>query len=651
MRPLHIDFETYSEADLKAVGPWAYSLHPSTEVLILAGAFDNDAPGVWLPGDPFPEWVHDLPYLGDGVDFQINAWNDFFELSIMANTLKWPIPPPRFWRDTAAEAAALALPRDLDGCCKAVGLPEELSKSAEGKALITKFSKPRKARKDGKRVLIRTRPEDDPEAFGRFIEYCKKDVIAERAVKARLKPLSASERALWELDRKINLRGVRFDVQAVQDAIAIREREKTTIIQEIAEATGGQLANIASRPQFLNYLSFQCGLDLENAQKEYLKEVLKNPALDPHAAKIIKLRLDISKSSLAKLDKLLAIICGDTAHGLLRYHGASTGRWSGNLFQPQNLPRRGLYDADGCISLFHHRDPELLEMIYGEVMETLVKCIRSMIIASPGCRLIVSDFSQIESRALAWLAGAQHKLDAYENGLDIYKVNASDAFKVPYDDITKDQRTIGKVIELACGYQGGVGAFQTFAEVYGVRIPDAEAKTHVKNWRTANPRVTSFWNNLENTAVKAVADPGTVQRLNNIAFKVVGSFLFCKLPSGRALAYHKPRLIESKFDRMQIEYMGIDAVKKKYGRQKTYGGKLAENVTSAVARDLLAHQMPRVEKKGYPIKLTVHDEVVCDVPNGHGSIEELNGIMREAPAWADGLPVDADGYESERYKK
>ncbi len=451
---------------------------------------------------------------------------------------------------------------------------------------------------------------------------------------------------------------------SVKNAIITIDKARKKAIEKVSNATAGMLENISSRNQFLEYMNIT-GVPLENAQKEYLKRTvteLESKAIGQkhrkiaHAVDIIKLRLEVSRSSLAKYDKLIGIIDETSrGYGLLRFHGASTGRWSGNLFQPQNLPRKTLDLPDLCIDILKYQDPEAVELLFNDCLRAISYCLRGMITASPGNRLVVSDFSQIESRVLAWLAGAIQKLEAYEKKLDIYKINAMAAFKIEYDEVDKEQRQVGKVVELLCGYQGALKAFQELAKVYGVVIPDDRAKKLINNWRKANPKITSYWTNIEALAVKAVAEPGTLQRMRNVGFKKMGSgntsFLFCILPSGRYIAYHRPRLVESKFDRYQIEYMGVNPTTKKYTRQKTYGGKLVENITQATAMDCMADKMFEIERAGYPITLTVHDELVTDTPNGHGSIEAFNKIMEVVPAWVEGLPIAAAGYEAKRYKK
>jgi DNA polymerase len=651
---LYIDFESYSEAKLKNVGAWAYSRHPSTKVLIMAWAFDNEAPVIWTPGEPLPLWHNRL----SAPSFQLNAWDDFFELCLMRNVLKWPVPPPRYWADTAAKAAALALPRGLGACGEALGLPMDRQKSKAGEKLIQLFCKPRvSTRKGSPGLLVRTRPEDEPEKFMEFKRYCLQDVIAEREIDRILPELQPRTRALWELDRKINLRGLHFDMPAVKDALVIIEKARAKAAAKISDNTAGMLDNIASRPQLLEYLD-QIGTPLESAQKEYLKRKLAELEKIPdkrHAAGIIRMRLEVSRSSLAKYDKMVDVV-DDTsrAYGLLRFHGASTGRWSGNLIQPQNFPRKSLDMPDLCIDLFRYQDPEILELLFDDSLEAISYCLRGMITASPGNRLVVSDFSQIESRVLAWLAGAVEKLEAYTNKMDIYVLNAMAAFKIRYYDVDKEQRQIGKVIELACGYGGGLNAFKSMAQIYGVVIPDNEAAQLIKNWRLGNPKITSYWSSIESLAVAAVKEPGSLQRLRNVGFKVKGSgntsFLFCILPSGRVIAYHRPRLVEGNFNRPELEYWGVDSQTKKYTRQHTYGGKLVENITQAVAMDVMADKMIEIEPY-YPIVLTAHDEVVSDTKNGVGNIEDFNRIMVTVPDWAKGLPIAADGYEAHRYKK
>jgi len=699
LKKLDIDFETFSELPLagpKSVGPWAYSCHPSTGVFMMAWAFDDDEPKIWLYGEPLPFWVHQLNTPEQ--DFVIYAQNDFFEVCIMRNTLKWNTPPPELWYDIAAQSAALALPRKLEDVGDALKLDTKKLKDPYGKKLIQLFCSPRKSQKKiNKGELIWKTPEEYPVEFQKFRGYCIQDVVSQRATRKSTRPLSESERRVQILDRKINLRGVGIDMDSVEDAIVMIAEARKQIEAQVADITAGKLDNVGSTKQFKEY-SHSRGFPLLNTQKEYLKTLLDLPdatpqyvekwlpyceqyqkyendkaaqdradtkegkekakkvdpkqpeTIDPTLKKIIGLRLSYAKSSLAKYDKLKAITVDGRAYGLLRYHGASTGRWSGNLFPPQNLPRPSFDVSDECISLFHHRNTELISMIYGDVLEAMSSCLRGMIKAAPGKRLVVSDFSQIESRVLAWLVGDHKKLKAFADGLDIYKVNAATIYKKDYEDVTKDERQTGKVAELACGYQGAKGAFMSMADTIGVHVEESHAEETVKAWRLGNPKITSYWHSVQDAAIAAVDKPGTVHKVNTVAFKVVGDFLHCRLPSGRMLAYHRPYIKEGKFG-YQVGFYGVDSVTSKYGRQTTYGGKLVENITQAVARDFMVEAMLRLEKAGYPIILTVHDEVVAEVERGFGSLEEFNNIMEQLPEWASNIPIDVDGYESERYRK
>lgn len=677
-RELHIDFETFSCADLVKVGAWRYSIDPTTVVLMMAWAFDDDEPVVWVPGELFPEWVYRLGDTNPG--FIIHAYNDFFEYCIVKNTLRWTCPPSKFWYDIAADAAAHSLPRSLGECCEVLNLPAESLKDPRGKALIDFFSKPANVKEsDPNKMnlfgdedrLPRRLPTDYPIEFNEFKEYCKQDVVAQRAVKRMLPTLSARERKLWRLDRDINARGIPVDIDNVKNAIAIAEQAKEKIVREVHAVTRGSLVNVGSAKQLMAYVETSGWLTLDNTQKEYLKAIVEAiPEGKANSIKrVIELRLSYSKASTAKYEKLLDIVDPKTrrAYGLLRFHGASTGRWSGNLFQPQNLPRPSFDDTDKCAELFHHRDADLIEFFYGDVMEALSSTIRAMIAAPEGKRLVVSDLSQIESRALAWLAGDDNKLDAYRRGLDIYLVNAAAAYGKTYETIDRSKRKDGKVIELACGYQGGVGAFMRFAKTVGLVIEEELAEELVKKWRLNNPKVVSYWSNVEQAAAEAVANPGKVVNIRNVKFKVegpaevyehkgkkyhcVGRFLYCKLPSGRKIAYHRPHLIDGKFGKVQVGFFGVDSETKKYVHQTTYGGKLVENITQAVSRDFIAEALPKLARRGYKTILHVHDEIINEMPEGEGSLDELNQIMTDVPTWAEGLPIAAAGYESKRYKK
>ncbi len=333
------------------------------------------------------------------------------------------------------------------------------------------------------------------------------------------------------------------------------------------------------------------------------------------------------------------------------YHGASTGRWSGRHFQPQNLPRPAFKNTDVCIELFQYQDAQLLEVIYNDAMEALSSCLRGMLCAPKGKRLMVSDYSAIEARVLAWLAGQQDVLEVFQHHGLLYEHTASRIYGIPLEKITEEQRVIGKVATLALGYQGGARAFQGMAQVYGVEI-ETDLADRIKNdWRKANRNIVQFWWNIEKAAIQATQNPNVCFHYRLIHFRTLHPYLFCRLPSGRLLAYYQPRIIEGDFKAEQLSFMGSHSVTRQWERQKTYGGKLVENITQAVARDLMAEAMLRIEAAGYEIVLSVHDELIAEASNGFGSVEEFQHLMCQLPDWAKGLPLKSQGFECQRYRK
>lgn len=632
---INLDVETYSEADLKKVGAWAYSLHPSTEVICMANANDDGEPVLWLPFEGTPNVVKHL----SDENSTLHAWNSFFEYCIWVNVLKWPTPNITQWHDTAAQAAALALPRALGACGEALGLPQDSLKDKRGKYLIQRLCKPNR----GKRI-------QDTDLLNEMYEYCKQDVIAERAIGNTLRPLSPSERNVWKLDQTINIKGVPIDRDSVDITIDLIDQEKTKLNEEVAHITEGALIAVSQRVKVMDYIQ-SLGYPLIKFDKAYLSEVLKDDDLHPKAKRLIEIRLQTGKTSLAKYDALKLITPElPRAHGMLRYHGASTGRWTGQLFQPQNLPRPTFNNTDLCIETLKEKDLEWLRVLYNDPLEAFSSCIRGMISAPMGKKLIVADYSAIEARVLAWLAGQEDVLEVFRGHGKLYEHTASQICRINIDNVTKDQRFIGKVATLALGYQGGSKAFMSMAEVYGVEIDAELAETVKTDWRKANQNVVKYWKGIENCAIEAVNNPGTPSSFRNIKFKCYGGFLNCRLPSGRLLAYYKPQMKPGMYGE-QVTFMGTNSVTRKWERQNTYGGKLVENITQAVARDLMSEAMLSLDKAGYEIVLTVHDEIISEVAEDFGNVEEFERIMCTLPHWAKGLPIDAEGYESKRYRK
>ena len=636
MVAISIDFETYSECDIKTAGGYNYAAHPTTEVICMAWAIDDEAPQLWLPDDPFPEGLSDA--ILDGAE--VWAWNAAFERAVWEH---WgtrngmPYIFPKQWNDTAALAATLALPRALGKCAEVLDLADQ--KDTRGRYLIQRLCKP-----------YRGERRTDQHLLDELYAYCKQDVVTERAIKnyiLKYKPMGEHERAVWLLDQAINWRGVGIDVPNVENALDLIIATAERLNASVVDLTDGALSGVGSRAQVMSWCRDQ-GYRLGGYDKNAVLSALADPALPANVRDVLKVRQTLGKASTSKY-LAMQNLAGhdDRARGVFSYHGAQTGRWAGRGFQPQNLPRPAFDDADNCVRLFDQRDPELLEMLYGDPMVALSSTLRSMIVPQQGNRLMVVDFNAIEARVLAWLAGEQEPLDVFATGQCIYCHAATSIYGRTITKADKDERQIGKVAVLALGYQGGVGAFQTMAAAYRVEIEDELADQIKVKWRKANKNIVRFWYDLEAAANSAVKHRSHAFDVGSITFKCHGDFLFAKLPSGRRLAYYQPRLGNN-----GLEFWGTDSrLGGRWAKLDTYGGKLAENVTQAVARDLLADAMLRVEAAGYPVVMHVHDEIVSEVPKDFGSLAEFEELICQMPDWATGLPMAVEGFECERYRK
>lgn len=636
MTAISIDFETYSECDIKTAGGYNYAAHPTTEVICMAWAIDDEEPRLWLPDDPFPESLSDA--ILDGAE--VWAWNAAFERAVWEYQLRKQRGvqiEPHQWNDTAALAATLALPRALGKCAEVLELSDQ--KDTRGRFLIQRLCKP-----------YRGERRSDQHLLDELYAYCKQDVVTERAIKnyiLKYKPMGEHERAVWLLDQEINWRGVGIDVPNVENALDLIIATAERLNASVVDLTDGALSGVGSRAQVMSWCRDQ-GYRLGGYDKNAILTALADPALPANVRDVLKVRQTLGKASTSKYLAMQNLAgADDRARGVFSYHGAQTGRWAGRGFQPQNLPRPAFDDADNCVRLFDQRDPELLEMLYGDPMVALSSTLRSMIVPAQGNRLLVVDFNAIEARVLAWLAGEQEPLDVFATGQCIYCHAATSIYGRTITKADKEERQIGKVAVLALGYQGGVGAFQTMAAAYRVEIEDELADQIKVKWRKANKNIVRFWYDLEAAANNAVKHRGHAFDAGPITFKCHGDFLFAKLPSGRRLAYYQPRLGNN-----GLEFWGTDSrLGGRWAKLDTYGGKLAENVTQAVSRDLLADAMLRVEAAGYPVVMHVHDEIVSEVPKDFGSLAEFEELICQMPDWATGLPMAVEGFECERYRK
>lgn len=676
-----IDFETRTAADvdLKKSGPWNYARHDTTEVLCLAYRLAGAArTQLWLPWWGPPTELFERIAKGENV----NAHNAFFEKCIwvwqMTRKFGWPDVPELQWRCSAARASVLTLPRALGNAAKVMGLP--VQKDSDGHAVMMRMCKPRKisAResKAGEVVQINLKTgkyetvpldgraiyHDEVEDYRRLVNYCGLDVDTEFEMELRLPELNAREQVIWFLDQRINTRGIRVDRSTCEAAVRISDELNTRLNRQCNNQTNGLITTTRQLQALKNWVEcrYPAVAPLTKLDKEKIAWLLCQPDCPPDVAAVLKIRQEQGKVSAAKYQALLngADRDDDRIRDLLMYCGASTGRWASRRAQVHNLPRDG-FDFDrieDVIGAIRSADVDFLAKVAGKPMAALSFSLRNCLIAAPDHRLMIIDYAAVEARGLAWLAGDIRKMNAFRAGNDMYVLAADDVRRLTGLNTgdAKEHRQLGKVCELALGYGGGVGAFQTMGSTYGVYVPDETADVIKKAWRDAHPEIVDLWHSLERAAINAVKHAGKAFNANMITYWYTKPYLICRLPSGRRLYYVRPRIdMVEKFGSRKptLTYEGVDAYTRQWWRHDTYGGKLAENVTQALCRDFLVEGMINLENAGYPVVLHVHDEAVVEVPNGFGSLAEAERLMVAMPAWADGCPLAVAGFESERYRK
>ena len=652
MNMVHIDFETRSTVDLKKCGLHNYATDSSTEILCLAYAFDDSEVHLWKQGDAIPADL--ISHVSEGrtivahnAHFEIEIWNSICHLRY-----GWPAIDIEQIYCTMAMAYAMALPAKLENLAPALGL--SIEKDSAGGRIMLQLSKPKDI-VDGE--IIWWNRATYAEKYERVYAYCKQDVEVEREVHKRMMELSPSERGLWLLDYKINKRGIQVDIESIKSAMKIIDSEKIRLDNDMKKITNNAVSTCTASGQLKDWLIAN-EVYTTSVSKTDVTELLKSEIPASVRAALL-LRQEAAKASTAKLSAMFdrANVDG-RIRGTTQYHGASTGRWSGRGVQVHNLPRPQITQEkiDSIFRLINEPTASAqIEMLYGQPTTILSDCLRGFITAKKNHSLIACDYSAIEARVLAWLAGEEKILEVFRGHGKIYEVQASEIFKVNLEDVSKEQRQIGKVAILALGYQGGVGAFQSMAKNYNVKVSDANADEIKKAWRNANPKIVNYWYSLEHAAKEAIRNPGKTFTANTVKYKVSGTFLWCLLPSNRAICYPYPKLetllTPWKEEKETISYMAENATSRKWERSKAYGGLLAENVTQAVARDILAEAIVRLEANKYTVVMYVHDEIVCEIPKLFGSVEEMEKIMCELPEWAKGLPISAEGWLKKRYQK
>ena len=641
---LAIDIETYCDISLTDCGVYRYTDSEEFQILLFAYSVNNEDTRIvdLAQGEKLPEQIVNM--LVDGTVIK-TAFNANFERTCLSKHLGIYLEPDA-WRCTAVQASLLALPLTLEGVGAVLGLDKQ--KMSEGKELIKYFCspcKPTKANGGRKRNL----PCDALEKWELFKTYCIRDVDVEKQIRERLwrYPIPEKEQAFYCMDQRINDRGIMVDLELVNHAVACDLLYKESAAEKAYALTG--LDNPNSVSQLKEWLERK-GLCVDSLAKDVVRELVGQTQGD--VQEMLKLRLATSKTSVKKYEAIERSVCHDNrVRGLLKFYGANrTGRWAGRLVQIHNLPQNHISDMELARDLVREGRYAEVEMLYESTPNVLSELIRTAFVPKAGYRFIVSDFSAIEARVLAWLAGERWRLQAFSEGKDIYCASASQMFGVPVEKngVNAELRQKGKISELALGYGGSTGALTSMGALQ-MGLDEEELPGLVTTWRNANPAITAFWWGVDEAAISAVRDRKRT-RAGRITFEYTSGMLFVTLPSGRRLSYVKPRMEVNKFGREGLTYEGVGE-SKKWMRLETYGPKLVENIVQATSRDILAEAMLRLEQAGFDIVCHVHDEVVLEVQEGLSSVEEINGYLAKNPAWAAGLPLNAAGFESLFYKK
>lgn len=644
-RIMYLDFETRSKTELKKCGAFKYAQCPTTSILCFAYKFtDENEVRLWRPGLELPKKI--VGHISSGGI--VKSHNSEFEYCIwnyVGRRFGWPKISWDQMQCSAARAAALALPRSLEQLSKAINAGVE--KDMEGNRLMMKLSKPRKIK--GVPSFV----EGTAQEMERLYSYCKKDVEAEIACEEKTIPLSEEEKALWAFTEKVNERGMKFDRKMVETAINFVEFYTKELQEELSDLTFGMVQTGKQTARLLECLQMN-GVEIPDLTAGTVKETLKRADLTPTARRILEIRQALAMSSVSKLGAMIHVGgADDRLRGLLLYHGASTGRFSGRGVQPQNFPRGSISDVDNIFEAYA-LGYDFFKMLYPNVLAAISSSLRGMLIASEGMELFAGDFSAIEARGLLWIAEDEDGLNIFRRGEDIYKEMAGEIYKVDPKKVTKDQRQVGKFAILALGYGMGAKKFVDTCLSFGVTITMEFAERVVAIYRNKFEKVKALWHKVNQCAIEAVQNKGTVYTYKRLSFLYRGNYLMIKLPCGRKLYYNSPKVsveIKTWGEVESLSFMSVNAKTKKWEREYTYGGKLVENIVQALCRDLMVFSMFELEAAGYKILITVHDEVVSEKEIGKGSVEEFERLMSKAPAWAKGFPIGAEAWKGPRYKK
>ncbi len=668
LHQLNIDLETYSDVDITKAGLFKYAQSPAFEILLFGYSLDG-APRVVIDlaqGEKIPPEIATLLFDPRCINRAYNAAFEWYCLSkyfhlTKKDTMQWLCQ----WRCTMLQSLYCGYPASLDAAGKALGLPQDKQKMSAGKALIKYFCVPcAPTKSNGGRT--RNLPHHDPAKWQLFKEYNAGDVVTEMEVGRKLSkfPVPEAVQEQWITDLTINLRGVAVDQSLVEGALDLDASVRKDYLQEAAELSG--LSNPNSVAQLTKWLQEETGEEVADLRKDTVTDLLGKELPSDAARRMLQIRQELGKTSNKKYNALETAVCADgRVRGLLQFYGANrTGRWAGRIVQPQNLPRTYI---DGELlplarELVKNQQRDALQLVFGSVPDTLSQLIRTAFVASSDHNLVDADFSAIEARVIAWLAGEEWVLEVFRTHGKIYEATASQMFNIPFELIKKGNpeysyRQKGKVATLALGYQGGTGSLISMGALRN-GLNEDELPDIVERWRRANPSIVQFWYTVEAAAKEAINTGRCIELWDGrLAFAREMDpaneldFLTIRLPNGRKLYYAKPHMSTNRFGRPSLGYWGMDQTTKKWSRLETYGGKLAENITQAVARDCLAEAIERLETAGYPVVFHIHDEVVIDAGAGKDDLKDVVRIMSQVPAWATGLPLNAEGWTNDFFKK
>lgn len=658
---LSIDLETYSSVPIGKAGLYKYVQSPDFEILLLAYSVDGEPPLLvdLAQGEILPDWLYQAIYSPEFIKHAYNAAFEWYCLSKFYGI----ILPVEQWRDTMLHGLYCGYTAGLDATGKALGLPAEKQKLATGKALIRYFCVPcNPTQANGGRT--RNLPKHDPDKWELFKMYCRGDVTTEMEIERRLSnfPVPPDVEKQWQTDLLINSRGVTVDMDMVQGALYIGDTTREKLMTEATNITG--LENPNSIQQLMGWLEPRVDDMVTDLRKETVATMLANGTAKDEAARMLEIRQELGKTSTKKFDAIEAAVCHDgRVRGLLQFYGANrTGRWAGRLVQVQNLPRTYLNGEllPWVRETVKQKDTKKLSLMYSSISDTLSQLIRTSFVASPGNKLVDADFSAIEARVISWLAGEQWRLEVFRTHGKIYEASASQMFGVPIERIKKgnpeyELRQKGKVAELALGYQGSSDVLVAMGALK-MGIPENDLPDIVSRWRESNKCIVDLWYSLESAAVSVIESGSPAGVRNLILMREMDpanglDYLTITLPSKRKLYYAHPSLTTNEWNKPSILYYGTNQTTKQWTQLETYGGKLVENVVQAIARDCLALAIENLEAAGFPVVFHVHDEVVIDIPQDKADLDEVVRLMTLPIPWAPDLPLNADGWVGDFFKK